>query len=86
MKKDLSKKYLRQLILEIIAIPFPDENVASTPDSAVLADEFGFDHGDYLDIILELKLQYNLVVKNPDFREFTTLGETVNYIHSKLTS
>jgi len=80
----ITKLELRKYILDIIAIPYPDENVGDTDDSVVLADEFGFGEGDYLDIILELKFQHGLIVKNPDYSKFTTLGATVDYIYDQL--
>ena len=37
-----------------------------------------------LDIVLELKLQHGIVVKEPKFEYFTTLGATVDYIFNKI--
>jgi acyl carrier protein len=81
----MTKEEVKQSILEIIESIIPDEDLSGLDADAPLRDEAGLDSMDFLDIVMELRKQYNIDVPEADYKEFITLNSSINYLAPRMT-
>jgi len=82
----MSKEEVRAVVLEIISIVAPDEDLSCIRDDVRLRDQLDMDSMDFLDIVMELRKRYKIEVPKEDYPELATLNGCVQYLSPKLSA
>lgn len=80
----MTREQVRKAVLDIIEEIAPDEDLSEIDDKVRLRDQIDLDSMDFLDIVMELRKQYGVVVPEDDYMELSTLEGCVNYLEPKL--
>jgi acyl carrier protein len=80
----MTREQIKQAILDIVEEIAPDEDLSEIDDTVRLRDQIDLDSMDFLDIVMELRKQYGVVVPEDDYMELSTLEGCVNYLEPKL--
>jgi len=68
------------MILEVIHEIVPDEDLSNLKGDVRIRDQIEMDSMDFLDIIMELRKRYAIVVPEDDYMKLSTLDSSVAYL------
>jgi acyl carrier protein len=68
------------MILEVIQEILPDEDVSNLKPDIRIRDQVEMDSMDFLDIIMELRKRYGIIVPEDDYMKLFTLDSSVAYL------
>ncbi len=71
---------IRAMILEVIHEIVPDEDLSGLKGDVRIRDQIEMDSMDFLDIIMELRKRYGIIVPEDDYMELSTLDSSVAYL------
>jgi acyl carrier protein len=71
---------IRSMILEVIQEILPDEDVSNLKPDIRIRDQVEMDSMDFLDIIMELRKRYGIIVPEDDYMKLFTLDSSVAYL------
>jgi len=71
---------IRAMILEVIHEIVPDEDLSNLKGDIRIRDQIEMDSMDFLDVIMELRKRYGIVVPEDDYMELSTLDSSVAYL------
>jgi acyl carrier protein len=71
---------IRSMILEVMQEIVPDEDFSNLKGDIRIRDQVEMDSMDFLDIIMELRKRYNIVVPEDDYMKLSTLDGSVAYL------
>ena len=80
----MTNEQIAQAIIDIILEINPDADCSNIDYSAALRDQLELDSMDFLDIVMELRKQYNVEVPEADYPELATLDSCVAYLGPKM--
>lgn len=80
----MTNEQIAQAIIDIILDINPDADCDNLDSSAALRDQLELDSMDFLDIVMELRKQYNVEVPEADYPELATLDSCVAYLEPKM--
>jgi acyl carrier protein len=75
---------IRALVLEVIQEILPDEDVSQVKGDVRIRDQIEMDSMDFLDMIMELRKRYKVVVPEDDYMKLSTLDGAVAYLEPLL--
>ena len=79
----MTKVDVRQTVLDIIADIAPDEDLSNVKPDVRLRDQLDLDSMDFLDIVMELRKQYNIEVPEEDYGQLASLDSCAEYLEPK---
>lgn len=71
---------IRSTILEVIHEIVPDEDLSNLKADVRIRDQIEMDSMDFLDIIMELRKRYGIIVPEDDYMQLSTLDGAVAYL------
>lgn len=71
---------IRSTILEVIHEIVPDEDLSDLKGDVRIRDQIEMDSMDFLDIIMELRKRYGIMVPEDDYMKLSTLDGSVAYL------
>ncbi len=71
---------IRAMILEVIHEIVPDEDLSNLKGDIRIRDQIEMDSMDFLDVIMELRKRYGVIVPEDDYMELSTLDGSVAYL------
>jgi len=71
---------IRATILEVIQEILPDEDLSNLKSDVRIRDQIEMDSMDFLDMIMELRKRYGIVVPEDDYMQLSTLDSAVAYL------
>ena len=71
---------IRATILEVIHEIVPDEDLSNLKGDIRIRDQIEMDSMDFLDVIMELRKRYGIIVPEDDYMELSTLDGSVAYL------
>ena len=80
------EKDVRQIIINIITTIAPDADTSNLKDEVPLREQLELDSMDFLDIVLELRKQYEIDVPESDYKQLETLASCVAYLTPKFAT
>ena len=75
---------IRAAILEVVSEIVPDEDVSNLKGDIRIRDQIEMDSMDFLDVIMELRKRYGVIVPEDDYMELSTLDGSVAYLEPKM--
>ncbi|MDR9459890.1 MAG: acyl carrier protein [Dehalococcoidia bacterium] len=75
---------IRTMILEVIHEIVPDEDLSNLKGDIRIRDQIEMDSMDFLDVVMELRKRYNIVVPEDDYMELSTLDSSVAYLEPRM--
>lgn len=75
---------IRSTILEVIQEILPDEDLSNLQSDVRIRDQIEMDSMDFLDMIMELRKRYGIVVPEDDYMELSTLDGAVAYLEPRM--
>jgi acyl carrier protein len=75
---------IRAMIVEVIHEIVPDEDMSNLKGDVRIRDQIEMDSMDFLDVIMELRKRYNIVVPEDDYMELSTLDSSVAYLEPRM--
>lgn len=75
---------IRSMILEVIHEIVPDEDLSNLKGDIRIRDQIEMDSMDFLDVVMELRKRYNIVVPEDDYMELATLDSSVAYLEPRM--
>ncbi len=75
---------IRATILEVIHEIVPDEDLSNLKGDIRIRDQIEMDSMDFLDVIMELRKRYGVIVPEDDYMELSTLDGSVAYLEPKM--
>ncbi|MCP4245112.1 MAG: acyl carrier protein [bacterium] len=76
----MTKEDIVLAIKDIIATIAPDEELDGLNQTDLLRDQIELDSMDFLDIVMELRKRYGVVVPEENYGELATLESCANYL------
>lgn len=80
----MTRENIRKSLVEIFKSVVLADDIPEINDDLPLTDQLGTDSLDFLEIVMELKIRYNVEVPDEDFKEFKTMESTLNYLESRM--
>ena len=80
----MTQEEIISLILELIRETAPNEDLSDLDPELPLRDQLELDSVDFLNIVMELQMRYEIEIPEDDFIELTTLNRCVAYLGPKL--
>lgn len=77
----MNKDEVKEAVTDIIATIAPDEDLVSLNDTDLLRDQIELDSMDFLDIVMELRKRYGVMVPEDDYKELGSLESCANFLH-----
>jgi len=71
---------IRAMLLEVMHEIVPDEDLSNLKGDIRIRDQIEMDSMDFLDVIMELRKRYGIVVPEDDYMELSTLDSSVAYL------
>jgi acyl carrier protein len=75
---------VRIMLLEVMQEIVPDEDLSNLKGDIRIRDQIEMDSMDFLDVIMELRKRYNIVVPEDDYMELSTLDSSVAYLEPRM--
>jgi acyl carrier protein len=75
---------IRAMILEVIHEIVPDEDLSNLKGDIRIRDQIEMDSMDFLDVVMELRKRYNIIVPEDDYMELATLDSSVAYLEPRM--
>jgi acyl carrier protein len=79
-KEYMKAEEIRAIILEVIHEIVPDEDLSNLKGDIRIRDQIEMDSMDFLDVIMELRKRYGIIVPEDDYMELSTLDSSVKYL------
>jgi acyl carrier protein len=79
-KEYMKAEEIRVIILEVIHEIVPDEDLSNLKGDIRIRDQIEMDSMDFLDVIMELRKRYGIIVPEDDYMELSTLDSSVAYL------
>lgn len=76
----LTREEVQGIVLEIIKVVSPDEDLSDLRGDLRLRDQLDMDSMDFLDIVMELRKRYKVEVPKEDYPRLATLDGCVDYL------
>ncbi|MFT5199611.1 MAG: acyl carrier protein [Planctomycetota bacterium] len=76
----MTKEEIVLAIKDIIATIAPDEELEGLNQTDALREQIELDSMDFLDIVMELRKRYGVVVPEESYGELATLNSCANYL------
>jgi len=83
-KEYMKAEEIRATILEVVSEIVPDEDVSNLKGDIRIRDQIEMDSMDFLDVIMELRKRYGVIVPEDDYMELSTLDGCVAYLEPKM--
>ena len=80
----MTKEEVSQAIIDIINDILPEGDCSEVNPDERLRDQLDLDSMDFLDIVMELRKQYNVEVPEDDYQELATLNSCIKYLEPKM--
>jgi acyl carrier protein len=80
----MTKKQIKDKILEIIAQIMPDEDLSNLKGDIPIREQVELDSMDFLDIIMELRKRYGIEVPEDDYVHLATLDGSAAYLEPRM--
>lgn len=80
----MTREEIISLILELIREAAPNEDLNDLDPELPLRDQLELDSVDFLNIVMELQMRYEIEIPEDDFIELTTLNRCAAYLGPKL--
>ena len=77
----MTKDEVKDAVKDIIETIAPDEEISSLNDTDLLRDQIELDSMDFLDIVMELRKRYGVLVPEDDYNELGSLASCAEYLH-----
>lgn len=77
---------VRKVVLDIVQIVAPDADLTNVKDDIRLRDQLDLDSMDFLDIVMELRKQYQIEVPKEDYPRLATLDGCKEYLTPKFAA
>ena len=77
---------VRKVILDIIAELAPDDDLSRLDDNVRIRDQVDLDSMDFLDIVMELRKRFGVLVPEQDYPKLATLRGCVQYLQPLLVN
>jgi len=71
---------IKAMIIEVIHEIVPDEDLSNLKGDIRIRDQIEMDSMDFLDVIMELRKRYSVIVPEDDYMELSTLDSSVKYL------
>jgi acyl carrier protein len=75
---------IRAMIVEVIHEIVPDEDLSNLKGDIRIRDQIEMDSMDFLDVVMELRKRYSIVVPEDDYMELATLDSSVAYLEPRM--
>lgn len=75
---------IRAMIVEIIHEIVPDEDLSNLKGDVRIRDQIEMDSMDFLDVVMELRKRYSIVVPEDDYMELASLDSSVAYLEPRM--
>jgi acyl carrier protein len=75
---------IRTMIIEVIHEIVPDEDLSNLKGDIRIRDQIEMDSMDFLDVVMELRKRYSIVVPEDDYMELSTLDSSVAYLEPRM--
>ena len=75
---------IRIMLLEVMQEIVPDEDLSNLKGDIRIRDQIEMDSMDFLDVIMELRKRYSIVVPEDDYMELSTLDSSVAYLEPRM--
>jgi len=75
---------IRSMLIEVMQEIVPDEDLSNLKGDIRIRDQIEMDSMDFLDVIMELRKRYNIVVPEDDYMELSTLDSSVAYLEPRM--
>ena len=75
---------IRAMIVEVIHEIVTDEDLSKLKGDVRIRDQIEMDSMDFLDVVMELRKRYNIVVPEDDYMELSTLDSSVAYLEPRM--
>jgi len=75
---------IRTMIIEVIHEIVPDEDLSNLKGDIRIRDQIEMDSMDFLDVVMELRKRYNIVVPEDEYMELATLDSSVAYLEPRM--
>lgn len=75
---------IRTMIIEVIHEIVPDEDLSNLKGDIRIRDQIEMDSMDFLDVVMELRKRYSIVVPEDDYMELSTLDSSVAYLEQRM--
>jgi acyl carrier protein len=75
---------IRAMIIEVIHEIVPDEDLSNLKGDIRIRDQIEMDSMDFLDVVMELRKRYSIVVPEDDYMELATLDSSVAYLEPRM--
>ncbi|MBE0411601.1 MAG: acyl carrier protein [Anaerolineales bacterium] len=76
----MKSEEIRSTILEVIHEIVPDEDLSDLKSDVRIRDQIEMDSMDFLDLIMELRKRYRIIVPEDDYMKLSTLDGAVAYL------
>lgn len=76
----MKSEEIRSTILEVIHEIVPDEDLSDLKSDVRIRDQIEMDSMDFLDVIMELRKRYRIIVPEEDYMKLSTLDGAVAYL------
>ena len=80
----MTKEEVSKAIVDIINDILPEGDCSEINPDERLRDQLDLDSMDFLDIVMELRKQYNIEVPEEDYQELASLNSCINYLEPKM--
>jgi len=80
----MTREDVGDAIVEIINEILPDGDCSKVDPALRLRDQLELDSMDFLDIVMELRKQYNIEVPEEDYPKLASLNSCVEYLEPKM--
>ena len=75
---------IRTMVIEVIHEIVPDEDLSNLKGDIRIRDQIEMDSMDFLDVVMELRKRYSIVVPEDDYMELSTLDSSVAYLEPRM--
>ena len=82
----MTEDQVKQIVVDIITEIAPDEDTSNITPEINLRDQLDLDSMDFLDIVMELRKQHNIVVPEADYPELASLATCAAYLTPKFNA
>ena len=79
----MTKENIKKIILGIIAVIAPDEDLSNIKPDVRLREQLDLDSMDFLDIVMELRKHYGIEVPEEEYPKLASLDSCADYLYPK---
>lgn len=75
---------IREVILEILSDISPEEDLSQLDDHVPFREQLALDSMDFLDIVMELRKRYRILIPEEEYPELASMASTVRYLEPRM--